>query len=73
MKKLRLQCPKCKSYDCYLVEEKVIQFITFTNKKGFLKNKTINAGVVDNLLYRVHCNNCKNESDGMYDHSFEIE
>lgn len=73
MNKMRLQCPKCKSYNCVLIEEKIFQFITFTDKKGFLKKKKINAGFIDNHLYYITCYDCKHRSEGLYDHSFEIE
>ena len=55
----RLQCPKCKSFNCCAVEEKYHLHITNTKKNGWLSKKTYDLGTIGTNCFHFECKDCE--------------
>ena len=66
--KKKLKCPNCNSRDIVLIQEKIFQEITFTNKRtGWLRKKSeIELSPVGNGASWFECNNCGCRSGDFY-------
>lgn len=73
--KQKLKCPNCNSKDIALIQEKIFQEITLTNKRtGWLKKKSETKLIpIDNGASWFQCNNCNCRSGDIYYDSDFIE
>ena len=55
---VRLQCPKCKSYNCNLLEEHVHMHMYETTKEGWLKKREYDTGSIGQINHHYECNDC---------------
>ena len=69
--KKKLKCPNCSSKDIVLIEEKIFQQITFTNKRtGWLRKKSeIESIPIANGASWFQCNTCNCCSGDFYSDS----
>lgn len=73
--KQKLKCPNCNSRDIILIQEKIFQEITFTNKRtGWLRKKSETESIpVGNGASWFQCNICNCRSGDFYHDSDFIE
>ena len=54
----KLQCPKCKSFNCSLVEELIHLHKTPTKKNGWLSKRRYRLAIIGTNCFHYECEDC---------------